>query len=262
MTRKTPAMHAPIELADIAADILARIHDRAPRVHCITNNVAQTYTANMLLAAGAVPSMTIAREEIVSFVAGADALLVNLGTSDTERREAVGLALDAADVAHKPWVLDPVFIDRTPRRADFARELVMRSPAVVRLNQREFATLSGDEATGDAPARFAEARATTVAVTGAVDIVTDGERSAAIANGHRLMARVTAMGCAGSALVGAACAVEKDSLVATIAALTALGVAGEIAADNARGPGSFATAIIDALYDLDRATLRARAKVS
>jgi hydroxyethylthiazole kinase len=74
-------MHAPVEFADIAADVLARIKGRAPRVHCITNSVAQAYTANVLLAAGAVPSMTIAPEEIAAFVAGADALLVNLGTS-------------------------------------------------------------------------------------------------------------------------------------------------------------------------------------
>src|ERR1700734_1604417 len=102
-------MHAPVELADIAADVLARIRDRAPRVHCITNTVAQNYTANMLLAAGAVPSMTISPEEIVSFVAGADALLVNLGTFDEERRRAVTIALDAVATARMPWVLDPVF---------------------------------------------------------------------------------------------------------------------------------------------------------
>ena len=67
-------MHAPIELANIAADVLARIRGRAPRVHCITNSVAQQYTANMLLAAGAVPSMTISADEISAFVAGANAL--------------------------------------------------------------------------------------------------------------------------------------------------------------------------------------------
>ena len=88
-------MHAPIELANSAADVLARIRERAPRVHCITNSVAQQYTANMLLAAGAVPSMTISPEEIAAFVAGADALLVNLGTFDAERRAAIDVALGA-----------------------------------------------------------------------------------------------------------------------------------------------------------------------
>src|ERR1700752_886038 len=113
-------MHAPLDFADIAADVLARIKRRAPRVHCITNSVAQAYTANMLLAAGAVPSMTIAPEEIAAFVSGADALLVNLGTFDAERRAAIEAAVGALGRGgqSKPWVLDPVFVERSPARAD------------------------------------------------------------------------------------------------------------------------------------------------
>jgi hydroxyethylthiazole kinase len=260
-------MRAPAEYADITADVLARIRSRAPRVHCITNSVAQAYTANMLLAAGAVPSMTISPEEIAAFVAGADALLVNLGTFDAERRTAIELALGALgqvdkEGAGKPWVLDPVFIERSPARAQFAQSLVSRRPAAVRLNHHEFAALAGGDAAGDAPARFAKRHDTVVALTGTIDVVTDGERSAKVANGDPMMGLVTAMGCAGSALVAAALAVETDVCFATVAALTALGVAGEIAAEQARGPGSFAAAIIDALYGLDRAALRARAKVS
>jgi hydroxyethylthiazole kinase len=255
-------MHASVEFADIAADLLARVRARAPRVHCITNSVAQQYTANVLLAAGAVPSMTISPDEVVSFVAGADALLVNLGTFDAERRTAIDAAIGAARAARKPWVLDPVFIQVAPPRAQFARGLLSRGPAVVRLNNAEFAALSADDPAGDAPARLAKAHATVIALTGGVDRVTDGARHAVIANGDPLMGLVTAMGCAGSALVGAALAVETDAFMAASAALTAFGVAGEMAARHARGPGSFAGAIIDALYRLDRATLRQRAKVS
>jgi hydroxyethylthiazole kinase len=256
-------MHAPVEeLADIAADVLARVRDRSPRVHCITNTVAQSYTANMLLAAGAVPSMTISPDEIVSFVAGANALLVNLGTFDAERRAAIDVALGAAGAARMPWVLDPVFIESSPTRAQFARELLARSPSAVRLNPAEFAPLFGGDPADKAASRVAEACATVVALTGTTDIVTDGPRRVAIRNGHSLMGLVTAMGCAASALVSAALAVETDSWLAAIAAIAALGVAGEIAGSTARGPGSFAAAIIDALHRLDRATLRARIKVS
>src|SRR5580693_8648051 len=106
-------MRAPAEFADITADVLARIKSRAPRVHCITNSVAQAYTANILLATGAIPSMTISREEIAAFVASADALLVNLGTFDAERRAAIELALGSTGQGI-PWVLDPVFIERSP----------------------------------------------------------------------------------------------------------------------------------------------------
>jgi hydroxyethylthiazole kinase len=255
-------MHAPVDLADIAADVLARIRDRAPRVHCITNTVAQQYTANMLLAAGAVPSMTISPEEVVTFVAAADALLVNLGTFDAERRNAIDVALGAVETARMPWVLDPVFIESSPGRAQFARDLLGRGPAVVRLNPAEFAPLFGGDPVGEAVTRVAAACGTVVALTGGTDIVTDGAHHVAIANGHRLMGLVTAMGCAASALVGAALAVEADPWLAAVAALAVFGVAGEVAGQTARGPGSFSTAIIDVLYTLDRPTLRARVKVS
>ena len=231
-------------------------------MHCITNSVAQQFTANVLLAAGAVPSMTISPEEIASFVAGADALLVNLGTFDAERRTAIDAAIGAAKAGGKPWVLDPVFVERAPPRAQFARDLLTRGPAIVRLNTAEFVTLSGDDPAADASARFATAYGTVIAVTGGVDRITDGARHAVIANGDPLMGLVTAMGCAGSALVAATLAVEADPFVAATAALTAFGVAGEMAAPDVDGPGTFAAAIIDALYRLDRTTLRRHARVS
>jgi hydroxyethylthiazole kinase len=260
-------MRAPAEFADITADVLARIRSRAPRVHCITNSVAQAYTANMLLAAGAIPSMTISPEEITAFVAGADALLVNLGTFDAERRAAIDVALGALGqgkkgAGGKPWVLDPVFIERSPARAQFAQSLVSRKPAAVRLNHHEFAALANGDAVGGAPRRYAKAHDTIIALTGDSDVVTDGRLTATIANGHALMGLVTAMGCAGSALLCAALAVEADAWRAAVAALVALGVAGEVAAESARGPGGFAGAIIDALHNLDRATLSARTRVS
>jgi hydroxyethylthiazole kinase len=254
-------MHGAADFADIAAAVLARIRERAPRVHCITNTVAQQYTANMLLAAGAVPSMTLSPQEIGAFVAGTDALLVNLGTFDAERRSAVEAALTIAAANGKPWLLDPVFIERSPERAEFARGLLGRKPAVVRLNQAEFAALSNNDPAGDAPARLAKSHGVIVALTGHVDIVADGTRRVTIANGDPLMGQVTAMGCAGSALVCAALAVERDPWLATVAALTAFGVAGEVAADDADGPGSFAVRIIDALHGLDNVTLRAHVKV-
>lgn len=241
-----------------AADVLARLRARAPRVHCITNSVAQNFTANVLLAAGAQPSMTIAPEEIGHFAAGADALLVNLGTFDRERAEAIDIAVAAASAAGRPWVLDPVLIDRSPPRAALARRLLTHHPAVLRLNAAEFDAL----ADGKTPAEFAAARATVVALSGATDIVAGKDRQASLGNGHPLMARITAMGCAGSALVAACLAVEQDAWLAGLAGLLMLGAAGEIAGGASEGPGSFAVAILDALYRLEPAVLAARAKVS
>jgi hydroxyethylthiazole kinase len=260
-------MRAPLsELPAITADIFERIREKRPRVHCITNAVAQNFTANMLLAAGAVPSMTIAQKEVRAFAARADAVLVNLGTFDTERQKASLAAIAVANKRGVPWVLDPVFIDRSPPRAAFAKTLLAKKPRAIRLNAAEFATLAGGKKAKEiddaALTKFAKARKTVVGLTGQHDFVRDGERLATIANGDPLMARVTAMGCVASALVGAALAVEPDAWKATAAALLAIGVAGEVAAARAGGPGSFAVEILDAVYALDRTTLMSKARVS
>jgi hydroxyethylthiazole kinase len=258
-------MHAPTPtspvLSGIAAELLARVRSREPRVHCITNAVAQSLTANVLLAAGAVPSMTLAADEIAQFVAGADALVVNLGTLDGERRQSIDIAIDTANKAQRPWVLDPVFVDRSPLRCALAKSLVDKRPSLLRLNSQEFASLTGGESNEQALAGYARDHHCVVALTGATDVVCDGERMVKIANGDALMARVAAMGCAGTALVAAFLAVEADPWLASAAGLLAFAIAGECAAAAARGPGSFAVEIMDALAKLDGETLRMRARL-
>lgn len=250
------------EVPQIAAALLERLRARKPRVHCITNTVAQNFTANALLAVACVPSMTLSGEEIAAFVARSQALLVNLGTFDRERREAIEIAVQTASQDHVPWVLDPVFIDRAPPRAAFARELVTRAPKAIRLNHNEFSALAGARPARETLTGYARANKITLGLSGETDLVADGERLAAIANGHPLMAKVTAMGCAASALIAACLGVEPDVWRATAAALLMIGVAGELAADKAQGPGSFAVAIIDALYNLDGPALIAHARVT
>lgn len=255
-------MHAPpSDLPAITADILARVRAQSPRVHCITNAVAQNFTANLLLAAGAVPSMTVAPEEIAAFTASANVLLVNLGTFDAGRREAADIAIEVATEEGLPWVLDPVFADRSDARAAYARALIARGPSAIRLNRAEFRAVAGSEPEGEALDAYALDCLSVIGLTGAVDTVTDGARLVTIENGDPLMARVTAMGCAGSGLLAACLAVESDPWRATAAALLALGVAGEIAGLTASGPGSFAVGIIDELHRLDAGALAARARV-
>src|SRR3954452_14747946 len=155
----------PRDLPLVSADILARIRGRRPRVHCITNAVAQNFTANVLLAAGAVPSMTIAQKEDRAFAARADALLINLGTFDPERQKASLAAIGVANKAGIPWVLDPVFIDRSPPRAAFAKTLLAKRPQALRLNGAEFGALSGGKIDDAALVRFAKAKRTVVGLT-------------------------------------------------------------------------------------------------
>jgi hydroxyethylthiazole kinase len=248
---------AAAALAWNSAALLDQIRARRPRIHCVTNGVAQAFTANALLAVGALPSMTTSPEEIGAFVAGADALLVNLGTLDDDRRRAIRIAIDAAAAKALPWVLDPVFIDRSPARAVFARALTALKPAVVRGNETEIATLSQ----GQPIEPYARELGTVIAATGETDHVMDGTRVVGTPNGHPFMAQVTAMGCAGAALIAAFLAVAKDPFEACAAALLTAGIAGEIAAEQAHGPGTFAVAYIDALHGLDSGKFATRARV-
>jgi len=259
--REPDRLQSTVDIAAACADVIERVRSHSPRVHCITNAVAQNFTANMLLAVGARPSMTISPEEIGAFVAGADALLVNLGTFDAARREATDTAIEVAAGENLPWVLDPVLIERSQPRAAYAAELVTRGPRALRLNRAEFTAFASDEPEGEALRRYALDARTVIGLTGETDVVTDGTRVAAIRNGHPLMSRVTAMGCVASALVAACLAVEGDAWLATTAALLGFGVAGERAAAHAHGPGSFASEILDALDRLDRDGLLARAQV-
>ena len=206
--------------------------------------------------------MTTSPQEIGGFMQRANALLINLGTFDAERQAATETAIAAAAELKLPWVLDPVLIDRSPERAKYARALVDAGPKAIRLNAAEFTALTGRGADQEAAADFARGHGSIVALSGKTDFISDGRRNVAIANGHALMAKVTAMGCAASALAAACIAVEPDAWAGAAAGLLLLGVAGEIAANEAKGPGSFAVAIIDTLNGLDARTLTERAQVS
>ena len=238
-----------------------RLRARKPRVHCLTNSVAQPFTANLLLAAGALPSMSASPDEVEAFIHRAGALLVNLGTLDAERRAALPLALAAAAKVSAPFVLDPVFVDVSPPRLALAREIMEGMPAVIRLNAREFQALAGLSPEPSHVRDFARAKRCVVALTGASDTVSDGTRLITVRNGHGFMAQVTGMGCAAGALIAALLASGAAPLQAAVSGLAAIGVAGEIAGETAGGPGSFAAAILDALDALDGQTLRGRARL-
>jgi len=250
------------DLARRTGELIALVREQRPRVHCITNSVVQALTANVLLAAGATPSMTTSPEEIGHFAASADALLVNLGTLDAERRDAIEIALEVARDDGIPWVLDPVLIDRSEPRAELARTLALKEPRVVRANAAEFGALIQGEPDAAALDRFALNNITVAACTGAVDLVTSGAKRARIENGHVYMAQVTGIGCAETALIAAFVAVEDDEFIAAAAGLLAMGVAGEIAAAKSSGPGSFSVSLIDALAALDAASIETKARIA
>lgn len=237
------------QVAEVAAHCLEAIRTKRTKVHCLTNTVAANITANTLLAIGAVPSMTDHPDEVGAFVSTADAVLVNLGTLTERQVAAIRIAVDTASDLKRPWVLDPVFVDRSPVRSAFAIDLMRKSPDAIRANESEIECLRNTGAPFNPR--------TMIALTGEKDRVSlpDGGDAITVANGHRLMPLVTGTGCALSAVVAAFLAVGKKDTTTVAAALLAYGVAGEVAGAHAAGPGSFAVALIDTLSALTPETI-------
>lgn len=248
--------------------VLTAVRERGPLVHCLTNIVVANVTANVLLAVGASPAMVENDAEAAEFAAVADAVLINLGTLSAERARAMRMAAAAARAHDRPWVLDPVAVGAMTFRTELATDLLSHRPAVVRGNSSEVLSLAGaagagrgvDSTVGSEAAlvtarELARRTGGVVAVSGAVDYVTDGWATLEVHTGHPLMTQVTGVGCALGALVAACCAVEPSALVAAAAATTILTVAAEQAAAVSHGPGSFAVGLIDALAALDEETL-------
>jgi hydroxyethylthiazole kinase len=256
---------------------LRQLRERKPLVHQITNYVVMNETANATLALGALPVMAHAREEVEEMVVLAGALVLNIGTLSPHWVEAMIAAGKAANASGIPVVLDPVGAGATRYRTDTAKRILSEvEVTVLRGNQGEVATLVGVAAevrgvesigaAGDA-AELARTAARTLglvaSVTGGVDHVSDGERVLAVANGHELLASVTGTGCMSSAITGCFLAVKRDApLEAAAEALAAFGVAGEDAASDAKGPGTFHVNLYDALAALDPSTLDERARIA
>jgi hydroxyethylthiazole kinase len=258
-----------------AGESLRLLRERKPLVHQITNYVVMNETANATLALGALPVMAHAREEVEEMVGLAGALVINIGTLSPHWVDAMLAAGRAANERGVPVVLDPVGAGATRYRTETARRILDEvDVAVLRGNAGEVATLVGVEAevrgvesiaAADDAAAIAQAAASTLgvvaSVTGPVDHVSDGDRGAAIANGHPLLAAVTGTGCMSSAITGCFLAVAEP-FDAAVAALVAFGVAGEDAARAATGPGSFHVGLYDALAGLDPETLDGRARIT
>jgi hydroxyethylthiazole kinase len=255
-------------------DALRDLRDRKPLIHQITNYVVMNETANATLAIGALPVMAHAIEEVEEMASFAGALVLNIGTLSRPWIDAMLLAGKAANTAGAPVVLDPVGVGATTLRTDTAKRILADvQVAVVRGNAAEVAALAGIQAEirgvesigaaaeGAEVAREAARKLGVVAsVTGPTDFVSDGQRTLAIANGHRLLATITGSGCMSSAITGCFVSVASP-LEGAAAALAAFGIAGEEAARDAKGPGTFHANLYDALYNLTPVALDERAKI-
>lgn len=269
-------MNSTIETFSIeaAAAALSDLREQRPLVQNITNYVAMTVSANVLLALGASPAMVHAPEEAADFAAISSSLVVNIGTLSESWVDGMRRAIMRMNEDGKPWVLDPVGCGATPYRTAVAVELSRLSPAIIRGNASEIMSLAGASGAGgkgadstvssdaalDAAVLLARETGAVVAVTGEIDYVTDGRHCMAVMGGDPLMPFSTALGCALSGTVAAFAAV-RPPFEAALAALAVYGAAGAKAAEGLAGPGLLPQALCDTLYVLDAATIEGHAAV-
>ncbi|PSL36398.1 hydroxyethylthiazole kinase [Planomicrobium soli] len=250
--------------------MIDELRKRKPVVHCITNHVVSNFQANGLLAIGASPIMGEAPEEAAELASLAGALSLNIGTLNAMSLQSMLIAGKAANEQNIPVVLDPVGVGATRFRKDAVTKILNEvTIAVLRCNAGELAAIAGADwqskgvdagegrADVDELARQVAAQlGMIVAVTGSVDIVTDGERFAEIPFGDAVMTSVTGTGCLLSAVVAAFLAIKpEDAFSATVVAMQYYAIAGERASAGAKLPGTFQTAFLDELNQFEQSEI-------
>ena len=258
----------------IWADIQA-IRDQNPLILNITNNVVTNTTANALLALGASPAMTHSPDDAGELAGLAKGLVLNMGTPAPSYGESMLQAGAEANAAGVPIALDPVACGATAYRRTLVGAILEHlDVAVIRGNASEIMFLAGQEAlskgvdsahaaseAADSGGLLARRQGCVVCVSGAVDIITNGSKVVRLGGGHPMMTKVTGLGCTATALIGAFLAVNRDNFAATAHAMAVMKVAGEMAAENAPGPGTLQVRFYDALYGLREQDLTARLKI-
>jgi hydroxyethylthiazole kinase len=249
-------------LSEKAALNLDAVKKNKPLIHNITNYVVMNYTANALLSMGASPVMAHAPNEVEQMVSFAGALVLNIGTLTDDWIDSMIIAGKKAAALKTPVILDPVGSGATSLRTDSAKKIIHETKiSVIRGNASEILSLKNNDSktkgvdsihsvedASETAKKLAKDLQTTLAITGSVDLVTDGERTVHVSNGHPLMACVTGTGCTATAVIGAFLAVDNDPFSAAATALAFFGLAGEVAGEKAQAPGSFMIEMLDALY--------------
>ena len=255
------------------ATVLTKVRETRPLVQCITNFVTVNDCANIILASGGSPTMAEHPLEVEEAVSQVQALVCNMGAAD--KVESMILAGKQANRLGKRVVLDPVGCGGTQLRRNIAKRLLEEVHfTVIRGNASEIRHLAGQSATGSGvdvraldeiteenlssavamAEELAQNRNSVIAISGKLDVITDGSRTCILRNGCATMARVTGSGCMLTALIGAFCGSWDNPFAAACAAMAAMGVSGEIAEEkrirNGTGNSTFRSDLIDAVFNL------------
>jgi len=264
---------------------IENVRRNMPLVHNITNYVTVNDVANVLLACGASPIMSDDPEEVEEITSICGGLNINIGTLNQNTIPSMFLAGKKANELGHKLLLDPVGAGASKLRTDTAIKLMKEIKFdVIRGNISEIKTLAlgsgrtkgvdanvSDAVTEDSldsavafVKSFAKKEECIIVVTGAIDLVTDGDKCYVIRNGRAEMGRITGTGCQLSAMITAFLAANPgNELEAAAAAVCAMGLAGEIGWSNMQpsdGNSTYRNRIIDAIYNMDGETLERGAK--
>ncbi len=269
-------------MKNIYTSLIEKVRADKPLIHHITNYVTVNDCANITLAIGASPIMADALAEAADIAQIASAVVLNMGTLNERTIPSMIAAGKAANKKGVPVIFDPVGAGASALRNETAAQLLKEVKIdVLRGNISEIRFLAGlqsetkgvdasdydlsnSDNTKQIVKQIANKLNCVAAVTGAVDVVSDGVKVICIENGHPMLGSLTGTGCMCSSLIGSFCGAAKDTpFQATITALLSMAIAGEIAFETAgaKGNGSFHTALHDIMSQLDTETLERRAKL-
>lgn len=263
-----------IDISNLVRD-LNLVREKSPLIHNITNYVVMNNTANALLSIGASPVMAHAIDEVAEMASIASALVINIGTLDTEWVKAMIVAGKAAQTKKIPIIFDPVGAGATSYRTKVCQQILEDcKPSIIRGNASEIMSLvnsniktkgvdstSSSDSALDSAKTLAKETGSVVVISGQTDYITNGNTTETVSNGNTLMSWVTGMGCTATAIVAAFAAINPDMLEAATHGMAVMGISGELAAAKSQGNGSMQTHFLDELFNMNENTLRNKLKL-
>ncbi|SMB88000.1 hydroxyethylthiazole kinase [Desulfonispora thiosulfatigenes DSM 11270] len=267
-----------MEIYQKTTKLLIDVREKSPLVHHITNYVTVNDCANIVLALGGSPVMADDEKEVKEMTSLARALVLNIGTLNTRTIDSMIIAGKTAKERNIPIILDPVGVGATKLRTQTAKQLLAEvNPTIIRGNMSEIKILAGidgnikgvdsmdDMQNGKEIAlELSHKLNAIVAITGKIDIISNGTNTTFIANGHKLLSQVTGTGCMCSSLVGTYAGVTEDYYSAAIAGILSMGLAGEKSFNSLKdseGVGTFRMRIFDNIYNLTPEILEGEGKI-
>ena len=270
MTEQNRVTQDEAEIREAVAEAVRQVRIQNPMAGSITNNVTIDFVANAQLAVGGSAAMVYMADEAVVLGMMGGAMYMNLGTLTPVLVESIPHAARALHEAGKPYVIDPVGIGIGENRTQMLLDMKECKPSIIRGNASEVIALAGlwqlDGDAGEltrargvdttdavdaavtAAVEIARFTGGAVAVSGEVDLVTDGTRVVYSEGGSAYMGKVTGCGCSLGGVVAVYAAVT-DPFTAALAGTAIYNLAGSRAQQVAEGPASFKVAFLDALYN-------------